>query len=257
MIVNYTLAVFLHPGEDKAEDAQRFAAGGTAQDSGGSDLPNQANLTFRAQGTTGDAASSVMIENNSTHGENQDAVKPQHGMEWNPKRSFFCKACQSKVLHMDHHCPFTGNCVGFKNYSHFYLWLLYGTVGLLYAALVTFPYFNECKMKNIWWFFGFVESREKSPMCQDIGAHPYIFLPIIAGCWICVNMLMLQTFTLLTDVSTFNFIVNIGKLPLLRFAWQRIRGGKCREPSSRLNVLLLRKRKSALWFLVPVRNVVQ
>jgi len=274
MIVNYTLAVFLNPGEDKAQDAQRstvgttaqngdgsgqiLVAGATAQDNSGSGCPNQTNITFRPQRATGDAASSVMSQDNSTHAEtslNQDGVNPQHGMEWKPKRSFFCKACQITVLHMDHHCPFTGNCVGFKNYSHFYLWLLYGTIGLAYAALVTFPFFSECKLKNVWWFFGFVESREKSPVCEDLGAHPNIFLPIIAGCWICVNMLTLQTLTLLTDISTFNFIVNIRKLPLLRFAWQRIKGGKCREPNSRLNVLLLRQRKSMLWFLVPVRNV--
>ena len=59
--------------------------------------------------------------------------------------------------------------------SHFCLWLLYSTIGLAYTALVTFPYFNECKMKSVWWFFGFVENRVKSPVCEEVGVHPYIF----------------------------------------------------------------------------------
>ena len=277
MIVNYSFAVFVHPGTDKthleSDNKKDLPMGTAAQerdrntDSNQTSIsfrardknadPNQTSILFRAQRGTSSAGNTTSVQDSSTDGgsfSREDKVIPKHGMDWEPKRSYFCKACQTKILYMDHHCPFTGNCVGFRNYSHFYLWLLYGTIGLAYAALVTFPYFNECKMKNVWWFFGFVESRVKSPVCAEVGVHPYIFLPALAGCWVCVNMLSLQTLTLLTDVSTFNCIVNSVKLPLLRFAWHRIRGGKFREPNSRLNVLLLRQRKSVLWFLLPVRN---
>ena len=260
MVVNYSFAVFVHPGTDKTHlesDKKAVPVDAAAQERDRNADSNQTSLSFRPQRTTSGAGNMTTIQDNTTNGgssSREDKVIPKHGMNWEPKRSYFCKACQTKILYMDHHCPFTGNCVGFRNYSHFYLWLLYGTIGLVYAVLVTYPYFSECKMKNVWWFFGLVESRVKSPLCEDIGVHPYIFLPALAGCWICINMLSLQTLTLLTDVSTFNCIVNSIKLPLLRFAWHRIRGGKFREPNSRLNVLLLRQRKSMLWFLLPVRN---
>ena len=261
VVVNYSFAVFVHPGTDKthleSDNKKAVPVDAAAQERDRNADSNQTGFSFRAQRTTSGAGNMTTIQDSTTDrgsSSREDKVIPKHGMNWEPKRSYFCKACQTKILYMDHHCPFTGNCVGFKNYSHFYLWLLYGTIGLVYAVLVTYPYFSECKMKNVWWFFGLVESRVKSPLCEDIGVHPYIFLPALAGCWICINMLSLQTLTLLTDVSRFNCIVNSIKLPLLRFAWHRIRGGKFREPNSRLNVLLLRQRKSMLWFLLPVRN---
>lgn len=32
---------------------------------------------------------------------------------------------------MDHHCPWTGNCVGLYNHKYFILFLFYATVGLI------------------------------------------------------------------------------------------------------------------------------
>ena len=45
-----------------------------------------------------------------------------------PARSFHCNTCNICILKRDHHCLFTGNCVGFHNqrfYIHliFYIWL--------------------------------------------------------------------------------------------------------------------------------------
>ena len=38
--------------------------------------------------------------------------------------SHYCTICQSNIPYKDHHCPFTGNCIGLENYLHFfYLWL--------------------------------------------------------------------------------------------------------------------------------------
>jgi len=45
--------------------------------------------------------------------------------KYKPDRTHHCRVCRTCVLKMDHHCPWIYNCVGMKNYKHFFLLLLY------------------------------------------------------------------------------------------------------------------------------------
>lgn len=51
-----------------------------------------------------------------------------------PERAHHCKTCNRCVLRMDHHCPWTENCVGFRNIPHFVRFLGSALLVCAYAA---------------------------------------------------------------------------------------------------------------------------
>ncbi|KAJ2507795.1 Palmitoyltransferase [Coemansia sp. RSA 2049] len=52
----------------------------------------------------------------------RDTMKPRYCRlckGFKPPRAHHCSDCDRCVLKMDHHCPWTNNCVGFRNQAHF------------------------------------------------------------------------------------------------------------------------------------------
>lgn len=187
-------------------------------------------------------------------GANEARNKPTNGLDWCPKDIHYCAICDCAVPLIDHHCPFTGCCAGLHNYSHFFLGLVYGSAGLLYAVIVTIPYFFECNIKVILWYFKLVQDRAPLDYCQELDYHSQIFIPVFSGYLVITNVLILQVIFLLSDLSTYNVLTYWSKYPMAKFIWQRFRGRKFLEANSRLNILLLSQRPSLWSYLLPFKN---
>ena len=58
-----------------------------------------------------------------------------------PQRAHHCSICRSCVLKMDHHCPWVAQCVGYRNYRTFVLFMLWLWLGCLYVMASMGPTF--------------------------------------------------------------------------------------------------------------------
>lgn len=64
---------------------------------------------------------------------------PQPGGTWH------CITCNQCVLYMDHHCPFTANCVGHANYPFFFGFLFWAWMATVYACWLSFHPHMHCE----------------------------------------------------------------------------------------------------------------
>ena len=60
-----------------------------------------------------------------------------------------CRVCKRRVLDFDHHCPFTGGCVGACNYRFFALFVLHCTLGCAWACRLSYPPFRDCVLRQM------------------------------------------------------------------------------------------------------------
>ena len=85
-----------------------------------------------------------------------------------PPRGHHCPICDICVIKRDHHCIFTGNCVGFFNHRYFIVMTMYLWLGCFYVVLFNLDFYFEVLgsigiglfLKLIFpmlaWSFGFV-----------------------------------------------------------------------------------------------------
>ena len=246
---NYYYAVWLHPGmkQDHRPPLEETKDCGRSEEDEGSKVKDSMTITrakLRSSQESGASKRDYILPMNCNSSQNQSSLvlRPKTGDLWVPKRTHYCKICACAIPYLDHHCPFTGNCAGLRNYFNFFLSLFYGTIGLFYAVVITLPYFFECNLKSVLWYFGIVNSRESKPICEQLGPHSHIFLPVFAGFLISLNMLLLQIVFLLSDLSTYNILRNWSKYPVLRFMLQRIQARKFQDKDSRVNTLMINGR---------------
>ena len=139
-------------------------------------------------------------------GQRTGEVMPDHPPS-RPPTYIACKQCKCEVMYMDHHCPFTGNCVGLENYRYFILHLVYAMAGLSYAVWLTYPYFKMCHLPTFLWFFKFTTKLQRPDetaknICAMLRGHSLISVPASVGIVALVGLLVWQAFMLLADTPT-------------------------------------------------------
>lgn len=60
-----------------------------------------------------------------------------------PPRAFHCYVCEKCVLKRDHHCVYTGKCVGYNNQRYYMMTLIYFFLGSLFANYLNIDYTYE------------------------------------------------------------------------------------------------------------------
>ena len=63
-----------------------------------------------------------------------------------PTFAYHCPTCDQCVLFMDHHCPFTANCVGQDNFRYFFGFIFWSWMAASYAVWLTYHPHGHCEI---------------------------------------------------------------------------------------------------------------
>jgi hypothetical protein len=109
-------------------------------------------------------------------GESCEAGTPPHHSDTPIRR---CSICERHVMHLDHHCPFTGGCIGANNLRFFLLFVLHCWLGCTYASALAWPPFADCVLRQS--SFPLLGLARTPPpdvaACTSLGSRKYLLLP--------------------------------------------------------------------------------
>ncbi|KAL1500577.1 hypothetical protein AB1Y20_013232 [Prymnesium parvum] len=191
----------------------------------------------------------VLLPDEQLAVEGGSAEKPR----W-PGGSRYCAVCEVRVLHLDHHCPFTGGCIGSNNYRFFLLFCLHCSAGMAYACCLSFFPFRDCVLFQCTMPALGIHRRPPpdDEACMRMAGRSLLFLP----CGVLFSSLCcLATFHFLllaNGLTTAQFVRrfksrgvrSLSDLFLLQVEsetdkWGQLWGGKDANLTYRLRILLL------------------
>ena len=168
---------------------------------------NEHKMTSYSQ--THEMGLSYVNENQSDSGNREQRTistnMPQNGQRrsywsWNycrkcghdtPPRCHHCPMCETCILKRDHHCFFSGRCVGFYNQRYFIVFLIWAVFGTTYSTLYFLPYlmYEVWKVISVWdlfppfalirWLAGFGSGFITGMMFSYLFNFLFIFLSLI------------------------------------------------------------------------------
>lgn len=130
VIYNYLVAAFLNPGYDTHKEPHEMIIDSNPPKESVDLNIGPTTVTFSADSFIG----SLFVPT-------KYCVQCEH---YKRDRVHHCQACRKCVYYMDHHCPYTNNCVGRRNYLYFYLFICYLSIGTMWAQLISLPLFLRC-----------------------------------------------------------------------------------------------------------------
>ena len=144
-------------------------------------------------------------------------------------RTHHCRICNRCTALMDHHCPFTANCVGRDNIRAFILWLSFCCLGLLYGAVMSYPAFTHCILHrsqlpavnaaNFTFTATLLPPAAATPpaalwsqaYCKSLSNTPWTFLLVAFGQVSVLCLWCMQLSLLAADMTTLELLVGVGQ----------------------------------------------
>ena len=171
------------------------------------------------------------------------------------KGTHHCSTCNTCVQMMSHHCPLTNNCVGLNNFAYFYLFLLYCSLGLVFAAYLTYRPFRACMMgpADVSYLLnnghGYTAGK-----CKDLGEYAVMFIPVSFMLVFMTLLLTFHTFLLILDMALIDFLRAFQNTQSLGRFLVLLLSEVCQRPKLRFRKLIFCRRENWWKFIVPSFN---
>lgn len=164
-----------------------------------------------------------------------------------------CNKCKTCFRMLCHHSYIVNNCIGLTNYVYYFLFLMYGFVGLLYSLYMLYGPFHACYIHDHTSSKVSLEYPALSEhVCSELGELPLIFFIAVTAFMVNSFLLLLHCLLLAADISYNTFFKNLKKSEdKLNTISSLIKKAFGRHKRMKFNMLLRTRKENWLQFLYP------